>query len=230
MADPVRYELEGGVAVLRFDDGKANVFSHESLAAIGGALDRAKSDGAGAVAIVGRPGRFSAGFDLGTIRQGPDAALGLMRAGFELALRLFESPVPVVLGATGHALAMGAVLLMSADERIGADGDFKVGLNEVAIGMVLPKFPVILARERLSKRHLSRAVAAAEIYTPQTAVDAGFLDRVVPPDDVEKVTIARARELAETLDGNAHAATKASLRAACTQALRASLEKLRGRS
>ena len=91
------------------------------------------------MAIIGRPGKFSAGFDLSVMTAGPDQARDLLRAGADLALRIYTFPIPVVLGATGHALAMGAILLMAADVRIGADGPFKVGLPEVEIGMPLPR-------------------------------------------------------------------------------------------
>lgn len=124
---------------------------------------------------------------------------------------------------------MGALLCLSADERIGADGEFKLGLNEVAIGMTLPDFGILLAQERLSKRHLARAVVDAEIYTPRGAVEAGYLDRVVEPDAVADAARARARELAEGLSPQAHRNTKLALRAGALDALRASVARDRAR-
>jgi len=218
----VGYELEerdaGGdrrarVAVLRLDDGKANALSYAALEGLGSGLDRAARDGAGAVVLLGRPGRFSAGFDLGVMRQGPREAADLALTGAALAVRLFESPVPVVLGVTGHALAMGAVLCLAADERVGAAGAFKLGLNEVAIGLALPSFAIELARERLSPRHLQRATAGAEVYDPDGAVEAGFLDRVVEAEAVDAAVRDRAAAWAAGLDAVAHRETKKSLRA-----------------
>ena len=147
--EPVQYTLEGQVAVIRLDDGKANALSHEMLDAVNAGFDRAQEDGAGAVAVIGRPGRFSAGFDLSVMSQGPDAVAALVAKGAGLALRIFDCPTPVVLGVTGHALAMGAVLCLSADERIGSEGAYKLGLNEVAIKMTLPDFALVLADDRL---------------------------------------------------------------------------------
>src|SRR5262245_16538636 len=129
--DLVRYSLDDQVAVLHVDDGKANALSHQMLGAINAQLDQAQANGARAVVIVGRPGRFCAGFDLETMRAGPGEARDLLRVGAELALRLYLFPAPVVLAVTGHALAMGAILLMASDVRVGASGDFKIGLNEV---------------------------------------------------------------------------------------------------
>ena len=223
MADEVaRYEQRGDVALIHFDDGKANVFSHASLAALGSALDRA-ADEAKAVVLVGRPGRFSAGFDLVTMREGGDSVGKLVGAGGRLAMRVYESPLPVVLACSGHALAMGAVLLLAGDLRIGARGDFKIGLNEVAIGLALPRFAIDFARERLSKRHLLRATTLAEIYTPEQALDAGYLDRVVAPEALIDEAVAEAQRLA-ALDGGAHRATKLRMRADVIARMRAELD------
>jgi enoyl-CoA hydratase len=221
----VHYALDGSVAIVRLDDGKVNALSHDMLDGFGDALDRADKDDAGALVLAGREGRFSAGFDLSVMRQGAEQANQLVAKGGEIAVRLYDSPRPVVLGVTGHAIAMGAILLMAADERIGADGAFKIGLNEVAIGMPLPEFAVIFADDRLSRRHLQRATSASEIYTPAGAVDAGFLDRVVAPQDVIPEAIARGRAMAEAFDRNAHAHTKRAVRRATLERLRHSLEK-----
>ena len=225
--ETVRYAVEEGVAVLRVDDGKANAMSPAVLDALHEGLDRAIKDEAGALVLVGRPGRFSGGFDLSVMREGPAAAVRMVARGAELSSRLFDCPVPVVIGATGHAIALGAVLLLSADERIGAEGDYKIGLNEVQIAMTLPEFAIVLAQERLSKRHLQRAVNQAEIYDPSGAVDAGFLDRTVPLESVETEAIALARGLAERLDAKAHRETKAALRRVAAERLRAAVDSMR---
>ena len=225
MSEIVRYALQDRVAVVSLDDGKANALSHDALDAIGVALDRAEADEAGAVLIMGRPGRFSAGFDLSVMRGGDmEAVQNLVFKGAGLAVRIFEFPVPVVFGVTGHALAMGAVLCMAADIRIGVRGDYKVGLNEVAIGMTLPDFALILAEERLSRRHLTRATAHAEIYTPESAVDAGYLDWVVDEDDLAEAALAQAKAMSETLHAKAHHRTKLALRGASADRVRKSLE------
>jgi enoyl-CoA hydratase len=220
-ASPLSYEPVGDVAVLRLDDGKANALSHAVVDALGEALDRAERE-AGAVLLIGRPGRLSAGFDLGTMRAGPDAVRGLVTAGAELLLRLYELPRPTVVACTGHALAAGALLLLSADTRIGARGEFKIGLNEVAIGMTLPKFGVELARDRLSPRHFTRAVLQAELYGPDTAVEAGFLDETVEAPELEARALAAAGTLAK-LPRGAYAGTRRQARAEAARAIRDTL-------
>lgn len=212
----VAYDFDGTVAVISLDDGKANAISHDIVTGVDDALDRCAIDGAGAVALVGRPGRFSAGFDLTTMKAGPQEARDLLEAGARLAIRLYDSSVPVVIGATGHALAMGAILLLATDTRIGARGNFKIGLNEVAIGMPVPKFAVGLARSRLSPRHLTAAVNHAKVFDPDGAVEAGYLDAAVEPDSVVATATAHARSLAETVNPVAFAMTRKNLRGELT--------------
>ena len=156
------------------------------------------------------------------MNAGGEATIRLVTAGGRLALRLYEFPLPVVIGCTGHALAMGAVALCAADLRIGAAGAYKIGLNEVAIGLTLPPFAIELARARLAPTHLQRATALAEVFDPTNAVAAGFLDRVVAPAEVEKTTFEAAADLA-ALPARAHAGTKRALRRAALDAIRSSL-------
>lgn len=213
MSDSVTYELRGDVAVITMDDGKANAIGHETAAALRAGLDRARTE-AKAVVIAGRPGRFSAGFDLQTMTSGDDAARELLRAGADVAIDIHGFPRPVVIAATGHALAMGAILLMAADVRIGADGPFKVGLNEVAIGMPVPRFAVELARASLQETHFTRAVNLAEVYDPTGAVAAGYLDRLVAADDVLDAAVTEAAELAGRLHPKPFALTRTNCRGA----------------
>jgi enoyl-CoA hydratase len=203
----VRYEIREGVAFLGMDDGKANALSHEMIAELESALERAGGE-AQAVVLSGRPGRFCAGFDLTVMRSTPEAMAALVRSGADLYARMLTHPQPIVVAATGHALAAGALALLAADYRIGARGDFKIGLNEVAIGLTLPRFAVEMARERLSKRHFHRAAAQAEIYTPDGARDAGFLDEVVEPEGLAQAVATAAARLAAH-PGAAFEATKA---------------------
>lgn len=214
-------EIRDGVAVLRMDDGKANAFSFPLMDALGKALDAAEKE-AKALVLLGRAGRFSGGFDLKVMNEGGEATVRMVTTGGRLALRLYECPLPVVIGCTGHALAMGAVALCAADLRIGAAGDYKIGLNEVAIGLALPPFAWELAAERLGTPHLQRATALAEVFDPAGAVAAGFLDRTVALEQVEAAAIEAGAALA-ALPGRAHALTKRAVRQAAIERIRASL-------
>jgi enoyl-CoA hydratase len=193
----MRSELRDGVAIAHLDDGKANAFSHGMIDAIGDHLDDFASGGdARAVLLVGRPGVLSGGFDLKVMGSGPNEVHSLVAEGAELFFRFLEYPLPIVIAATGHSVAAGAIALLAADARIGAAGNFRIGLSEVSIGMTLPHFAAVLAHNRLSKRHYLRATAQSELYSPEGAVDAGYLDRVVPADDLFDAALAEAKRLA----------------------------------
>jgi enoyl-CoA hydratase/carnithine racemase len=224
--DALRTEQVGHVLVLHIDDGKANALSASLLAAIAGAVRSAESDdGIRAVVLHGREGRFSGGFDLSVMTSGDLAAIvSLVSDGGDLVRLLYGASVPVVAACTGHALAAGALLLLGCDVRIGADIDAKIGLNEVAIKMVLPHWAMTMAGERLSRRHLQTAVANARITTPRDAVDVGFLDEVVPASDLLDIAVARATDLAATLDPRAYRETVYAMRGPTLVKLDAQIE------
>jgi enoyl-CoA hydratase len=218
----VQYQHRDGIAEIRIDDGKVNALSLDLFAELGGAFDRAKAERA-VVVLSGREGVFSAGFDLRVLRAGGAEANATVRTGFELAERILAFPSPVVIACTGHAIAMGVFLVLAGDYRIGAQGPYRIGANEVAIGIPMPRFGVEMCRQRLAPAHFQRAVALAEMYAPEDAVAAGFLDRVVPAADVERTAREVAAQLA-TLPVEVHAASKLRARDHALSAIRAAIE------
>jgi enoyl-CoA hydratase len=218
----VSYRLDQAIATITLDDGKVNALSPAMLAQINQALDSAEADRA-VVVLTGRLGVWSAGFDLTVLRGGGAQAPAMVRAGFALAERLLTFPRPVVIACTGHAVAMGVFLLLSADYRIGASGPYRITTNEVAIGLVVPKAAVEIARQRLVPAHFHRALVLADIYSPDEAFQAGFFDRVVPAGELAEAARGAAARL-KTLDMVAHATTKLRTREATLRALRAVLD------
>ena len=204
----VTTERRDGVLICHLDDGKANALSQAMITAITDALDAAESDDSvHAVVLHGREGKFSAGFDL-SVMLGDDVAamVDLVANGGELVRRIYAAQVPVVAACTGHALAAGALVLLGCDVRIGSDRPCKIGLNEVAIGMTLPDWALTIAADRLSNRHLQRAIPTARITDGAGAVDAGYLDEVVADNTVLEVAVAQAMEFA-ALSPKAYAVT-----------------------
>ena len=222
MTNRVRYELEDSLATIAMDDGKVNAMSLGMIAELNAALDRAQADRA-VVVLTGRPGVFSAGFDLPVLRSGGAHAVAMVRGGFELAERVLAFPTPVVVACTGHAVAMGVFLLLSGDYRLGAAGGYKITANEVAIGLTMPRPAVEILRQRLTPAYFNRAVTIAEPFSPDNAVEAGFLDRVVPADDLHATARALATQL-RALDMAAHAERKLRARSATLAAVRAGIE------
>ncbi|MEX2473929.1 crotonase/enoyl-CoA hydratase family protein [Marinobacter sp.] len=211
MTDLVAYDLKDGVATVAINNGKANGLSHDVFEALNAALDQAEQDKV-VVILTGQPGVFSAGYDLKEMQKGPAEAVALVTVGSKLTRRLAAYPLPVIAACSGHAIAKGAFILLSVDHRIGIEGSFKLGLNEVAIGMTMHHAGIEIARHRLAPAHFYRSVVNAEIYSPEGAVEAGFLDEVVAQDKL----LERAGELAQhfkTLNMRAHRETKVKAKA-----------------
>jgi len=222
MTTRATYDLSDSIATITMDDGKVNALSLPMLAELNAAFDQAAKDQA-IVILAGRPGVFSAGFDLPTLTGGGPDGPRLLRTGFELSERMLSFRMPIVIACSGHALAMGSFLLLSGDYRIGADGAFKIGANEVAIGMVMPATAIEICRQRLSPQYLSRAVNNAEIFSPAGALSAGWLDQCVAPEELPAAARDRALALAK-LNLQAHAWTKLRLRDHALTAIHEAIE------
>jgi enoyl-CoA hydratase len=217
----VHYELDGKTAVIQMDDGKANALSYEVIDDLLAALARAEGEAA-AIVLAGRAERFCAGFDLKVMMSGIDAARALLTRGSELLMKLYGTPRPLVIACSGHALAGGALVVLTGDVRIGAQGAFKIGLNEVSIGLPVPVLAMELARDRLAASELPRATLGAHIYTPDDALRAGYLDEVVAPGEL----LARAKAEAARLGGlakSAYAGTKQRLRGRTIEYIKSSM-------
>lgn len=221
MPDILTYALADGIATLTMDDGKANAMAPAMSAAINQGLDRADGDGAKAVVIRGREGLLCGGFDLKIIRGEDEALKTQMRdAGMKLLERLYLSPLPIVFAVTGHAVAMGALLLFAGDWRVGLRGDFKIGLNETGIGLSLPTTGLELARDRLAPQVLGEATINATLYSPDQATGIGYLDEAADAGDFDARIKAAAERLA-ALDPAAFALTKSKVRQPTIERIRA---------
>ncbi|MBV7552317.1 crotonase/enoyl-CoA hydratase family protein [Pseudomonas sp. PDM28] len=217
MSELISYHLEDGIATLTLSNGKVNAISPDVIAEFNAALDRAVTDRA-VVIITGQPGILSGGYDLKVMTAGPREAVALVTSGSTLARRLLSHPFPVIVACPGHAVAKGAFLLLSADYRIGVDGPFSIGLNEVQIGMTMHHAGIEIARDRLNKVALQRSVVNGEMFSPQGAVTAGFLDVVVSAEELQGTALAAARQL-KKINMTAHKNTKLKVRKALLEAL-----------
>jgi enoyl-CoA hydratase len=185
--------FENDIAVIDQDDHRANAYTVEGLTRLNELLDTAQGS-AGAVVLHGRPGYFSGGFDVRTIKEGGDRFDEMLALGARMFARLLTYPLPVVAACTGHALAAGSLVLLASDVRVGAAGDFKLGLHEVAILSPLPRFLIELARYRLPPIGIE-GVLRGMIFDPESARDHGYLDVVVAPESVKETALREARQL-----------------------------------
>jgi enoyl-CoA hydratase len=218
----VSYHFEDGVAMLTLSNGKVNAVSPQLIVDFNAALDRAAQDKA-IVILTGQPGVLSGGYDLKVMMSSPENAIALVTEGSKLARRMLSHPQPIIVACSGHAIAKGAFLLLSADYRVGVEGPFSIGLNEVQIGITMHHVGIELARERLRKSAFNRSVINAEMFNPQTAKDAGFLDAVVAPEELISAALAMAQHF-KKLNLKAHAQTKLKARKALLDTLDAAIE------
>jgi enoyl-CoA hydratase len=211
MGVKIQTTMDGRVLRLKLDDGKANTMEATWVREMHAALDHAEKS-AGAVLIEGREGRFSGGLDLKVLPTlGRDALKEFVRDYQRCVLRIFMFPKPIVCAIAGHAIAGGAILALASDRRIMGDGDFQIGLREVAIGIPLPTFGCELARSVMPPTSLVGAVMRGELYAPKLALACGMVDKVVPLSDLAAVALEEAREMARLPD-IAFATTKKTLK------------------
>ncbi|WP_122571299.1 crotonase/enoyl-CoA hydratase family protein [Pseudomonas viridiflava] len=222
MSDLVSYQLDDGIATLTLNNGKVNAISPDVIAAFNAALDQSEKDRA-VVIVTGQPGILSGGYDLKVMTSSPEAASSLVTEGSTLARRMLSHPFPIIVACPGHAIAKGAFLLLSADYRIGVEGPFNIGLNEVQIGMTMHHAGIELARDRLRKSAFNRSVINAEIFNPEGAMQAGFLDQVVSVEALSETARTVATQL-KKINMNAHGKTKLKTRKAFLDALDAAIE------
>jgi enoyl-CoA hydratase len=222
MSEFLAYDLKEGVATVVMDDGKANSMSIAMLEELHKAFDRASKDKA-VVILTGREDVFSSGFDLNVFGQGAGKVLKMLTLGAELAEKVMSFPMPVITACNGHALPMGAFLMLSADRRICTEGNYQIGLNEVSIGLTVPNFAIEIARQRLTPSEFNRSVVTAYMYTPGEAVVAGFADQVVSSGNLMETAIEVSKALLK-LDMSAHRATKMRVRAEALRRVRSAIE------
>ena len=218
----VLYTQEGPIATLTLNNGKVNAISPDVIVAFNAALDQAVQDRA-VVIITGQPGILSGGYDLKVMTSSPQNAVALVTAGSTLARRMLAHPYPIIVACPGHAIAKGAFILLSADYRIGVEGPFNIGLNEVQIGMTMHHAGIELARDRLRRSAFHRSVINGEIFNPEGAVDAGFLDKVVPAEQLMATAVAAAQQL-KKINMTAHKNTKLKVRKAFLETLDKAIE------
>ena len=230
MTSTVNYDLSESVATITLDDGKVNVLSPAMQQNVNEALDRAEQAATTgevkAIVLAGNSRVLSAGFDLSVFTSGDAAAaLAMLSGGFELSIRLLTFPVPVIIAATGPAIAMGSFMLLSGDHRVGSPKS-RCQANEVAIGMVLPVSAIEIMRMRLTRAAYQRAVSMAATFAGADAVAGGWLDEIVEPEQVLARAQQVAAEAAATLHVKAHRASKLKARDEALKAIKAGIDGL----
>lgn len=219
MSDLLSAESADGVTRIKMDDGKVNALGVPMLSDLHAAFEAAEERD-DIVVLSGREGLLSGGFDLKSIAENAEE---MLRLGGELAERMLKYPRPVIGSCGGNAIAMGSFLLLSCDYRIGVRGDYKLGFNEVAIGLTVPWFGIAIASQRLTKTWFDRCLVTGELLGPEDAQTAGILDEVVEPDQLGAATEAAVERL-KTIHRDAHANSKLRIRKQALEDLREGIE------
>ena len=223
MEPRIQYSHDDGISRIDLDDGKVNVMSPGMQKEILGAFDRAEDDDA-VVVMRGRPGVFSAGFDLAVLRGDPRKSFEMVLGGFAVAHRILGYERPVLIACTGHAIAMGSFIVLSGDYRIAPVGSARIVANEVSIGLTVPHAATEILRQRLTPAAFQRATLLSESFDPEGAVKVGFLDEVVAEDRFD----GRVDELAHAfaqLGRDAQRATKRRTREPLLATLQAAIDR-----
>jgi enoyl-CoA hydratase len=209
----VTYEPHDTLAVVRMDDGKVNAMAMPFFDGLNAALDRAERDKPGAVVITGRAGAFSAGLNLKVLPTLPPDELKATLTTFgRTLLRVFTFPIPTVAAVSGHAIAGGAFLMMACDLRYVAEGAWKTHANEVAIGLVLPTWAIVIAEQAIPPRYHTEALLHARPYLPEEALERQIIHGVAPAERLLDVALAAAAPLG-ALDQASYATSKRRQRA-----------------
>lgn len=215
------------IGLIRIEHGKANAIDGTLLNFLEHELDRALDSGKKAVVLTGRDSFFSAGLNLKELpEKREEMAVFLDR--FEEAMRkLLEFPLPLVAAVNGHAIAGGCILASTADLRIGAQGDYRIGVSEVSLGIVFPASAFEVMRHVLAAERTTEVLLGGKLLTPEEAVEAGILHRVVPAENLLGEAEALARELGDK-PALAFQHSKLALRAPMLERIEATREEARG--
>ena len=214
-------ESFGPVTVLTMRTGRANAISSTFLDRLSAQLDALERSGAAALVLTGEGKAFSAGLDLPYVLSLDRPGLErFIRRFSEVMLRVFNLPIPVVAAINGHAIAGGCVLALQADVRIAADGDLRMGLNEVERGLGLPAVILETLRWQVPPQALLPVALEGRLLGPVEAHELGLVHQVVPAARLPEVARARAEALA-ALPGPAFRDIKQAIRAPVLTAIRA---------
>jgi enoyl-CoA hydratase len=194
----LRLESHGQVAVITLDRPPANAQSRSFFVELNGLFTWVAEPDVRAVVLTGTGRFFSAGIDLFELLTYDDAEFAEFAAAFDAAfLELFALPKPLIAAINGHAIAGGAVLAATADFRLMAEGDGRVGLTEIQVGVAFPASALEPVRFSCAGPHLHELLYRGLTYPPHEAQARRLVDEVVPADELMPRALALAAELAE---------------------------------
>jgi enoyl-CoA hydratase/carnithine racemase len=202
-----------GIREIRLARPPVNALDPELVAALRSAIAQAPRDGAAALMLSGSPGLFSAGLDIPALLQlDRDAMRTFWHGFFGLCAALARSPIPVAAAVTGHSPAGGAVLALFCDYRVMARGEYRIGLNEVQVGLTVPDCIQAALRRLVGPYRAERLLVAGAMLDGDDALAVGMVDDLTDVDHVVTRTLAWLEPLLQ-LPRQAMLGTRATARA-----------------
>jgi len=189
-------DRSAGVRWLTLDRPPANAENETLLADLLAAVEQADADSTvRAVVLTGAGKFFSGGFDLSPPRRDDEEVVVMTTLFRDVHVRLLTLPKPTIAMMNGHAIAGGLVLVLACDYRLGLDGDYRIGLNEVAIGAAYPKVALEIVRLRLSHQRAAELLLGAALYPASQAIRLGVVDELLAADKLEDTVLRRASRM-----------------------------------
>ncbi len=184
-------EHDHGIRELKLARPPVNALNPELVAALRGAIAQASHEGAAALMLSGSPGLFSAGLDIPALLQlDRDAMRAFWKDFFAVCAALARSPIPIAAAVTGHSPAGGAVLALFCDYRVMARGEYRIGLNEVQVGLTVPDCIQAALRRLVGPYRAERLLVVGAMLDGDEALAAGMVDELTDVDHVITRTLA----------------------------------------
>ncbi|HXG63761.1 MAG TPA: enoyl-CoA hydratase/isomerase family protein [Blastocatellia bacterium] len=195
----IHLETHAGMAVLRIDRPPANAIDLELARELESAFAAVEAgDAIRALVLTGAGSCLSAGLDLKVVpTYPPDRQREMVMALNGMVGRLYGLQLPTVAAVNGHAIAGGLILTLACDYRVGAEGDYKLGLSEARVGFPFPVAPMEIVRAELAPPVARIATLLARNIGPQEALANRMLDELQPPDRLLPRALEIAQEMAE---------------------------------
>ncbi|HET7921871.1 MAG TPA: enoyl-CoA hydratase/isomerase family protein [Gammaproteobacteria bacterium] len=202
-----------GVLELQLARPPANALDPALVRELREAIHHAAEGPARALILSGAEGMFSAGLDVPALLQlEREAMRAFWRDFIDLLRSIALSPLPIVAAMTGHSPAGGAVLAIFCDARMVAQGRFKIGLNEVRVGLPVPAIIHAALKRLVGARQAERLCLHGLLIDPDEALRIGLVDQVLPASELRPAALAWCRDLL-ALPAAAVTATRALVRA-----------------
>lgn len=223
----IEKRLDDGIVVVQLDRPPANALTPDFLDEIDRAFQAFAGDASvRAIVLKGYDKVFSGGMDL---KELPSFSADTQRAvvdGLNACYgTLYAFPKPLVVAATGHAIAGGLFFILAGDYRIGGEGKALFGLAEVRVGVAFPVAPIEIARAELTPAMARRLLLTGQPVGMGEALAGGIFDEVVAPETVEARAIEKAREMARS-PAEAYAAIKRQVRGPVIETIEATIANL----